>query len=323
MCAARLQETQKPLSARTCWFDSGLRHQASNLYSLTEVGPPPFKVRVTPSSEPRTRLPRLDAVSIHALETEKIRLEDAVEPLSMARAVKTVDELALIRQACAIADVSLWEVQQAIRPGVTENELFAVMAATNLRLGGERIDSKALAAGGNTNPWGKRDASDRMIRPGDLVAADTDMAGPLGYFADISRTYLCGDGKPNEEQSDAHKRAYEFLSNSIPLFKVGASFQEITEQAPRMPDEYLANRYPVFAHGVGMSDEWPALYLPQAEDGPANYPGELKENMVMCVEASFGRLGGREAVKLEEQMIVTVNGPEIISQAPYDLRFLS
>ena len=272
----------------------------------------------------RIGLDRGDPLTMHTLESEGVELVDAIAPLAMARRIKTDDEVALIRQACAVADVALWEVQQAIRPGITENELFAILTYTNLKHNGERMDCKLLAAGGNTNPWLKRSASSRMVRPGDLVAMDTDMAGPLGYFADISRTYLCGDGKPNEEQLEAYKLAYDFLYKSIPLFTVGTTFQELAENVPPLPDIYKANRYPVLAHGVGMSDEWPAVFFADTSDtGFGNYPGELQENMVMTMEASFGREGGREQVKLEEELLITADGPEIISHAPYDLRFFS
>ncbi len=282
--------------------------------SLEEMGAANEKVGVD----------RLDALTMHALEDNDVRLDDALEPLSMARAVKTVDEIALIKQACAIADVSLWEVQQAIEPGVSEDDMFAVMMYTNLRYGGERIDDKQLTAGGNTNPWLKRNSSDRIIRPGDLVGMDTDMVGPMGYFADISRTYLCGDGKPSEEQLDAYHRAYDFIQQSLPLFQPGVSFQEFSEKVPDVPEEYQANRYPLIAHGDGMSDEWPGIFFLNDDrpDGGTNYEGVLQENMVMSMEASFGRSGGREQVKLEEQLIVTTDGPLLISQAPYDERLV-
>ena len=271
----------------------------------------------------RLGVDRLDALSTLALQKREITLDDAAESVAMARAIKTSDELVLIRQACAVADVALWEVKQAMTPGVTEDQLFAILMETNLRFGGERIDGKLLTAGGNTNPWLKRESSDRIVRPGDLVAIDTDMAGPNGYFADISRTYLCGDVKPNEEQMDAYRRAYDFIYTSIPYLKPGAGFQEIADSVPKVPVEYRANRYPVLAHGVGMSDEWPAVYFPDtSETGFGNYPGEIQENMVICMEASFGRDNGREQVKLEEQLIIHADGPEIISQAPFDMRFV-
>lgn len=267
---------------------------------------------------------RADVATIHALEKRGVTLEDGQIPLDLARSIKTQDELVLIKQACAIGDVALANVQAAIEPGITENDLYAVLASTNLKFGGERTDSKLLCAGGNTNPWLKREASDRLVLPGNLVTIDTDMAGPLGYFADISRTYLCGDGTPNEEQDDAYKRAYEFLQECLPLYRAGTSFQEIAEKSPEVPDEYKENRYTILAHGDGMSDEYPAIFFPDRSDtGLGNYPGQLEENMVISVESSWGRVSGLEQVKLEEQIIVTKNGPEVISQAPFDWRFLS
>ena len=266
---------------------------------------------------------KTDVLTIHALEEQELRVEDALMPLNLARAVKTEDEISLIRQACAIGDVALAKVQEAIAPGVTENELYATLAGVNLRYGGERTDSKLLAAGGNTNPWLKREASDRKVLPGNLVTIDTDMAGPLGYFADISRTYLCGDSKPNEEQSDAYKRAYEFLQQCIPLYRAGTEFQEIADKSPVVPEEYRANRYTILSHGDGMSDEYPAIFFPDRSDtGFGNYPGALEAGMVMSVESSWGREDGWEQVKLEEQVIVTDGEPEIISQAPFDWRFV-
>ena len=267
---------------------------------------------------------RADVATIHALEAHGVTLEDGQIPLDLARSIKTQDELVLIKQACAIGDVALANVQAAIEPGITENDLYAVLASTNLKFGGERTDSKLLCAGGNTNPWLKREASDRLVLPGNLVTIDTDMAGPLGYFADISRTYLCGDGSPSEEQDDAYKRAYEFLQQCLPLYRAGTSFQEIAEKSPEVPDEYKENRYTILAHGDGMSDEYPAIFFPDRSDtGLGNYPGHLEENMVISVESSWGRESGLEQVKLEEQIIVTRNGPEVISQAPFDWRFLS
>ena len=243
-------------------------------------------------------------------------------PIERARAIKTPDELTLIRQACAVADVGICAIRDAIRPGATENELWAAFTGTNIRLGGEHTDGRLLTAGGHTNPW-YQGASDRLIRDGELVAFDTDMAGPLGYFADVSRTYLCGDRRPTAEQRELYEFAYQFIQESIRLFRPGMSFPEIAEKAPAFPEKYRANRYVVLAHGAGMSDEWPAIYFPDVSwSGFGNDPDVLHENMVICVEALVGREGGGESVKLEEQLIVTARGPEVISRAPYDWRFV-
>jgi Xaa-Pro aminopeptidase len=273
-------------------------------------------------SRERLGIDRLDFVGFEALGAQQLRLADARVPIERARAIKTPDELILIRQACAVADVGICAVRDAIRPGVTENELWAVFTATNIRLGGEHTDGRLLAAGDHTNPWYQA-ASDRMVRDGELVAFDTDMAGPLGYFADVSRTYLCGDRKPTAEQRELYEVGYRFLQESIPLFRAGASFREIGEKAPVYPEKYRANRYVVLAHGAGMSDEWPAIYFPDVSwSGFGNDADVLQANMVICVEALVGEAGGRQSVKLEEQLIVTERGPEVISLAPYDWRLV-
>ncbi|MBI2467365.1 MAG: aminopeptidase P family protein [Candidatus Rokubacteria bacterium] len=270
----------------------------------------------------RIGIDRLDFIGFEALRTQQIRLADARVPIEKARAIKTQDELTLIRQACAVADVGICAIRDAIRPGVTENELWAVFTATNIRLGGEHTDGRLLTAGGHTNPWYQA-ASDRLVRDGDLVAFDTDMAGPLGYFADVSRTYLCGDRKPTAEQRELYEFARRFIQESIPLFRPGMSFPEIAEKVPAFPERYRANRYVVLAHGAGMSDEWPAIYFPDVSwSGFGNDPEVFQENMVICVEALVGKENGRESVKLEEQLIVTAQGPEVISLAPYDWRFV-
>jgi Xaa-Pro aminopeptidase len=270
----------------------------------------------------RLGVDRLDFVGFEALRARHARLADGRVPIERARAIKTPDELALIRQACAVADVAICAVRDAIRPGVTENELWGIFTGTNIRLGGEHTDGRLLAAGGHTNPWYQA-ASDRMVRDGELVAFDTDMAGPLGYFADVSRTYLCGDRRPTAEQREAYAFAHRFLQESIPLFRAGAGFREIAERAPAYPPKYRASRYVVLAHGAGMSDEWPAIDFPDTSwSGFGNEPDVLQPGMVMCVEALVAEARGGESVKLEEQLIVTEQGPEVVSRAPYDWRFV-
>jgi Xaa-Pro aminopeptidase len=265
---------------------------------------------------------RLDVIGYQALAKVHVDFVDGRVPVEKARALKTEDELALIRQACAIGDVAACDVKRALRTGVSENELFAILAGTNLRFGGEHMDLRFLTAGGNTNPW-YRFASDRIVRTGDLVAFDTDMAGPLGYFTDFSRTYLCGEVKPTPPQREAYSVAYNFIQDVLPMFRVGASFVEIAEAAPRFPEAYRARRYVVLAHGVGMSDEWPSIYFPDVSlSGFGNDPDVLRPGMVLSVEALAARANMRESVKLEEQIIITDAGPEVITTAPHESRLL-
>ena len=269
----------------------------------------------------RLGVDKLDFHSMQALQSQGIEIADARVPIELARSVKTVDEVSLIRQACAVADIAICAVRDAIEPGVTEDELFALMTYVNIKHGGEHMEVRLLATGDNTNPWTHL-SNDRMVRPGELVAFDTDMAGPMGYFADFSRTYLCGDGEPNDEQREAYKVAYDYIYESLEHFVPGRTFQEVAERCPELPDAYKHQRYPMIAHGDGMSDEWPCVYwTDQSWSGFGNDPDVLQENMVLSVEGLASKLGARESVKLEEQVLITADGPEILSKAPFDERF--
>jgi Xaa-Pro aminopeptidase len=136
------------------------------------------------------------------------------------------------------------------------------------------------------------------------------MIGRDGYFIDVSRTYLCGDVEPTAEQRDLYRSAYEFVHGNIPDMVAGRSFAELGERmAARFPAEYYARRYLLIGHGAGLCDEYPAIKWETHHDG------ELQVGMVMCLEAYCGRVGGRDGVKLEEQLVVTDDGPEIISSA--------
>jgi Xaa-Pro dipeptidase len=163
-----------------------------------------------------------------------------------------------------------------------------------------------------------QEATDRVVHDGELVGFDTDLVGERGYLMDISRTYLCGDRPATDEQRRLFQIAYAYVHDSLPEFRPGASFEELGRKlGPRLPDEFHALRYPFIAHGTGMVDEYPCVKFDN------HHEGELEVGMVMSVEAYVGAVAGSEGVKLEEQVIIGDDGPEIISEAPYDERLLA
>jgi hypothetical protein len=124
----------------------------------------------------------------------------------------------------------------------------------------------------------------------------------------------------------AHKSGAEWCETrllssgprTIPEFRPGASFEELGRKlGPRLPAEFHALRYPFIAHGTGMVDEYPCVKLDD------HHEGELEVGMVMSVEAYVGAVGGSQGVKLEEQIVIGDDGPEIISESPYDERLLA
>jgi Xaa-Pro dipeptidase len=194
-------------------------------------------------------------------------------------------------------------------------ELWALLNDTNNRMGGEWIETRLLSSGGRTNPW-FQECDDRVIRPGDLVSFDTDLIGPFGYCADLSRSFFCGPGRPSDEQRKLYGLAMEQIHFNIGILKPGLTFREITEKAWVIPDAYVANRYSNVVHGVGLCDEWPKVM--HRQDIANGYEGMLLPGMTICVESYMGEEGGAEGVKLEQQVLITEKGAELLTTFPFE-----
>jgi Xaa-Pro aminopeptidase len=191
----------------------------------------------------------------------------------------------------------------------------------NVVRGGEWIETRLLASGPRTNPW-FQECSSRIIEPGDLVAFDTDLIGPYGYCSDISRTWFVGRGPASDEQRRLYSFAFQQVHSNISLLKPGVSLRELWERAQTVPPDCLPNRYSCLYHGVGLCDEYPTV--PYRQDVTPDTPGDdvLVPGMVLCVESYAGRLGGRDGVKLEEQVLITDTGHEVMSSYPHDERLM-
>src|SRR5262249_55960380 len=153
----------------------------------------------------------------------------------------------------------------------------------NIAHGGEWIEGRLLGSGANANPWGQ-ECSDKIIRAGELVAFDTDMVGPFGYCADVSRTFLCPPGAPTREQRRLYQTAVEQLDFNMALIRAGLPFREFAEKAWKIPAEFTKNRYGVLAHGIGMCDEYPAI-AHQMDWSEQGEEGVLEEGMALCIES--------------------------------------
>ena len=230
---------------------------------------------------------------------------DAEPTIELARSRKSDLEMVALDYSIAVAEYGMTLMERALEPGVTENQLFALLHQTNIAHDGDWIDGRMLCSGPRTNPW-YQEASHRVIEQGDMVAFDTDMIGPYGYCADISRTWVCG-ADPSPDQRDLYKRALEEIWHNTSLLHVGASFAELSQNAYRQPDAFVANRYACVYHGVGMSDEYPKIPYPQDWEW-TGYDGELEDGVVLSVESYVGAEGGSQGVKLEQMVRVTSGG---------------
>lgn len=244
-----------------------------------------------------------------------IRLYDAQEPLEQARMIKTPDEIMCLQLSMDVCDIAVDRIRRALRPGLTENQVWSILHETNIAHDGEWIECRLLASGERTNPW-FQECGNREIQAGDIVAFDTDMVGPFGYLADISRSFVCPDKRPSADQRALYEIAQEQVLTNIELIRPGLGFRDFSERCWAVPEAYVPNRYMMMIHGVGFVDEYPTVaYLEDYADW--GYDGHFEENMVVCVESYIGAVGGREGVKLEQQVLITANGAVPMSRAPF------
>ena len=150
----------------------------------------------------RLAIDRIDPLGANALAQHDIELIDTSRIMERARLIKSQEEIACMKVAVAACEAGMWAMHNALAPGLTENELWSLLHQANIARDGEWVETRCLASGERTNPW-LQECSDRVIHAGELVAFDTDLIGPFGYMADISRTYYCGIGKPHQRTTQA------------------------------------------------------------------------------------------------------------------------
>ena len=264
----------------------------------------------------RLAIDKCEALGIAELRRHGIEVHDGQEVLERARRIKGPEEVACLRASVAVCEAAMGAMRQALTPGMSENELWSILNQVNAARGGEWIETRLLAAGGNTNPW-FHECSEHVIAAGDIVSFDTDMIGPYGYCADVSRTFLCGEVKPSDEQRHLYQLAWEQIHANMALLKPGLGFRELAERAWKLPASCAANRYSVVVHGVGLCDEYPAVVYLEDYDA-AGYDGVFEAGMTVCVESYIGEEGGHEGVKLEQQVLITEHGVEPLSTFPFE-----
>lgn len=254
-----------------------------------------------------------------ALERRGLEVIDGVSISEQARIIKSPDEIACIQWSIAVAEHSILKMAQAIKPGISELQLWALVNYTNFANNGDWHDGRMLASGPRTNPW-CQEASERRVESGDLVGVDTDMIGPCGYCADISRTFHCGPAHPSRRQKQLYRMAMEEIEHNLNLIHPGRSYSDLQKNSYPVPEEYQQNAYSCIIHGVGMCDEYPSVC--PVFRGANFYDGGLEAGMVICVESYMGAEGERDGVKLEQQVLVTDNGYELLTHYPFEEKFL-
>ncbi len=255
----------------------------------------------------------INGPAVTALNKANIKVVDAKLILEQARVIKSPEELICMKAALEVAEIGVAKMRNELKAGMTEDELWSILHKTNIEHGGEWIECRILSSGERTNPW-MQESSNKIIQRGEMVSFDTDMVGPYGYCADISRTYIEGH-KFNDDQKKLYQMAVEQINHNYRLIKSGTSFKEFTEKSWKLPEEYYGNRYSCMLHGIGLCDEWPQIKYPT--DG-GQREGHFEKNMTITIESYIGKVGGKEGVKLEQQYLVCENNLELMSHHPLE-----
>ena len=267
----------------------------------------------------RIAVDRGDLPIIYACQKAGIQLGDGKRLMEHARAVKSDLEIAALAWSLRSAESSMWEMKLQLEPGMTEAQAMALLVKGSIDRGGEYPETRLLTSGPRTNPW-FQETSHRVIENGDMLAFDTDLIGPLGFYNDISRSWIVGDKKPTDKQKQLYQLAHDQLEHNFQLLKPGIHFLEYSDQTYQLPEQCLSNRYADVAHGCGLGVEYPLIWYREDEKWGA-YDGLFEENMVVCIESYVGEENGEEGVKLEQPVWIRSDGPKLLSEFPLEEDF--
>ncbi|MFS4580093.1 dimethylsulfonioproprionate lyase DddP [Phaeobacter sp. C3_T13_0] len=266
----------------------------------------------------------VDKIMLHglrALEAQGLEVFPGEELTEKCRAVKGPDEILAMRCANHACETAVAEMEHYARtaiPGgnISEDDVWAVLHAENIRRGGEWIETRLLTSGPRTNPW-FQECGGRIIQNNEIVSFDTDLVGSYGICIDISRSWWIGDRPPPADMVYAMQHAVEHIQTNMEMLKPGVNLQDLSRNCHPLDKQFQKQKYGCMMHGVGLCDEWPLVAYPDAMvEGAFDY--ELEPGMVLCVEALVGAEGGDFSIKLEDQVLITETGYENLTTYPFD-----
>ena len=258
---------------------------------------------------------------LRALEAQGFEIMEGEEVTEKSRSVKGPDEILAMRAACHGCESAVQAMEDFARANVplgntSEDDIWAVMHAENIKRGGEWIETRLLSSGPRTNPW-FQECGPRITQNNEIIAFDTDLVGAYGICCDISRTWWIGDRAPRQDMIDAMLHSVEHIQTNKQMLKPGVMIPELTANTHVLHDKYQQQKYGCLMHGVGLCDEWPLVAYPdKAVPGAFDYP--LEPGMTLCVEVLVGEVGGDFSIKLEDQVLITEDGYEDLTFYPFD-----
>ena len=250
---------------------------------------------------------------LFALQEAGITVVDGQALMQDVRKIKTADEITLLNTACAMVDSAYDHLYRAMKPGFRENDCVALVNKVLYELGSEHVEGVNAISGERCSPH-PHVFTDRMLRPGDPAYFDI-LHAYNGYRTCYYRTFAVGSA--SRALVDAYKRSRDILDRAISMIRPGVTTAEVVETFPRaqefgFPDEEAAFALQ-YGHGVGLSIwEKPIFSRLVSFD----YPEVIEEGMVFALETFWPSTDGWQAARIEEQMVVTADGAEVITRFP-------
>ena len=254
-----------------------------------------------------------ETAMFHALQEAGIRVVDGQQVMLSAREIKNVDEIHLLTQAASMVDGVYHMIWESLKPGIRENDIVAAANKMLYEMGSDDVEAINAIAGERCNPH-PHNFTDRYFRPGDQAFFDI-LQSYQGYRTCYYRTFNIGRATP--AQRDAYTRAREWLDAAIALIRPGVTTDKVaaawpTAQSLGFPDELSAFGLQ-FGHGLGLAlHERPII----SRAVSLEHPMEIETGMVFALETYCPAADGYSAARIEEEVVVTYRGCEVISLFP-------
>lgn len=248
-----------------------------------------------------------------ALQAKGIQVVDGQQVFLAARRIKTKDEITLLTTAASMVDAAYDQLYEFLRPGVKENEAVGLVSKILYDAGSEHVEGVNAISGERCSPH-PHVFSDRALRPGDPAFFDI-LHSYMGYRTCYYRTFAIGSASP--ALRDAYTICREYMDKSIALVKPGATTADIVKVWPTAPEFGFANEEAAFAlqygHGVGLSIWERPIFSRMIS---LDHPETLEEGMVFALETYWPAKDGFGAARIEEELVVTATGCEVITKFP-------
>jgi len=250
---------------------------------------------------------------LFALQAQGIKVVDGQQLMHEVRKIKMQDEITLLNTACMMVDGAYEELYRFMRPGVRENECVGLVSKVLYDLGSEHVEGVNAISGERCSPH-PHVYTDRVLRPGDPAFFDI-LHSYNGYRTCYYRTFTIGSASP--AMVDAYKRCRDYMDAAISIVKPGITTADVVKLWPKAEEFGFANEEAAFAlqygHGVGLSI-WEKPIFSRLVS--LDHPEVIQEGMVFALETYWPASDGWSAARLEEEVVVTKDGCEVITRFP-------